>query len=189
MRIITPENYLDDILCKDACGGYVYKTKGDTNMPKGIPNSSTPIATIKEMVPNIETKFLWLENDSKNNRSTNCQRDVSIRLAIKARDKKTNAVKTWSYCFTLRNETGKKFKFQYVDVAVFKNRLYFRPSSTGQFHINTYKLSDKTKCNGNFSIVKTEKNSILEKFIGDYDLKYDEIYELFYIETNAKVDS
>lgn len=151
-------------------------------MPKGISNSSS-IATIKELVPDINKKLKWLSNPNKDRKSRGLNYDVSIRNAIKSRDKKTGTVKSYTYSFTFRNDVGAKFKEKYLDVAILDDRLYFRPSKNGQFSIHSYKLtSDKSKVNANIGIQKNDKTECIEKFIGDYDLKYDKVYELFYIE-------
>ena len=155
-------------------------------MPRGIPNT-TSIATIKDLVPDSETKFKWFTNPEKVHKSTNSTADVSIRLGIKARDKKTGQISKQQYCFTLRNDTGKKFKYQFVDAAALENRLYFKPSPTGQFKIKSYLVKDKTKCNANFGILKTDETKCLDIFIGDHDLKYDKIYELYYIEVDESL--
>ena len=150
-------------------------------MPSGV-KGSTNIATLKEMVPNAEEKFTWFVNPSKGNKSTNSKTDVSIRIGIKNRDQKTGKVKNNCYSFTFRNAVGVKFKYEYLDIAVFKTRMYFKPCKTGQFHLHSYKLKDNERCNANISIIKNENTKVMDKFCGDYNLEYDDIYEMYYID-------
>ena len=141
---------------------------------------------IRDMVPNPETSFIWLHPvKSESKRSTNHTEDVSIRLGVAARDKITKEVKTHVYCFTFRNDVGLKLNEEYCEVAVFENRIYFRPTDDEKlgYKIRSYSCKDPSKCNGNMKIARLDSNKdILDKFIGDYALEYDKIYKLHYIE-------
>lgn len=148
------------------------------------------IEKLREMVPNPETSFVWLRPTYKESRkSTNCAEDVSIRTGIGTRDKKTNAVTSEVYCFTFRNDVGLKLNEEYVEIAIYENRMYFRPTKDKHlgYKIRSYSCKDPSKCNGNTKIKKNEENKeLLDKFIGDYKLEYDKVYKLYYIEIPEK---
>lgn len=77
---------------------------------------------------------------------------------------------------TFRNGADKKIG-ERLEVAVYKNRVLFRDSPNGVIMQNK---SGKIGKN-----VYARINDITEElrpFIGDYELKYDDFYELYYVE-------
>lgn len=89
-------------------------------------------------------------------------------------DVSITVVKDGAISIVLRN--GKKKLFDgAISYAVFKNRVMFRKDKRG------YAISGNNKSeNGYVKIGKGDDE--LQDFIGDYELKYDDFYELFYIE-------
>lgn len=89
-------------------------------------------------------------------------------------DVSISIVKDGAVSIVLRN--GKKKLFDgAISYAIFKNRVMLRPDKRG------YAISGNNKSeNGYVKIHKGDEE--LRNFIGDYDLKYDDFYELYYIE-------
>lgn len=80
---------------------------------------------------------------------------------------------------TFRNETDKLIGDR-LEVAVYKNRVLFRCTPNGVVMQNkTGKVVSK---NVYARICCMEDE--LKPFIGDYELKYDDFYELYYVEKN-----
>lgn len=98
-------------------------------------------------------------------------KDVSISL-LKAGERCSAR-----FNITLRNGSSEKLG-QRIDIAVVKNRMFFRGGELG------YKLYVGQRTNPMLQITLNDNTKILEQFVGDYDLQYDEFYELYYIEKN-----
>lgn len=81
--------------------------------------------------------------------------------------------------FTFRNGKGKFLK-GYAQIAICKNRVYFKSVEEGE---GMRIVDNKTTSNFYGKICTESKTTvILHDFIGDYDLKYDEYLEFYYIE-------
>lgn len=82
---------------------------------------------------------------------------------------------------TFRNECWKLFtETPYLEVAIYKNRVFFKQSD--EKHGLTL-LHNKNVTNS--TCYARMQNGFADRFItfeGDYELKYDEFYELYYIE-------
>ena len=77
-----------------------------------------------------------------------------------------------------RNGTRDHFG-QRVQLAVMKNRIYFRGNEDG---FKLFNLNQK-KPNGYLKLFeKTDICKKVSEFLGDYALRFDEFYELYYIE-------
>ncbi len=89
-------------------------------------------------------------------------------------DVSITVIKGGAISIVFRN--GKKELFDgAISYAVFKNRVMFRKDKRG------YAISSNNKSeNGYVKIGKGDEE--MWDFIGDYELKYDEFYEIYYIE-------
>ena len=81
----------------------------------------------------------------------------------------------------LRNGTRDYFG-ERIQIAIMKNRIYFRAHEDG------YKLLIQGKPNGYLKLCETtETCKKVVEFLGDYKLRHDDFYDLYYIEkTYAK---
>lgn len=122
-----------------------------------------------------QDRFLWIGNESVRRSSVS---DVSINR-IKGGKSKANG-NEYRFSFTFRNDCSKKLgdKGDKIEIAIFKNRIMFRQSENGMT------LSGKSNKTSNrymhFPI--TSLTEELTSFIGDYELKYDDFYEVYYVE-------
>ena len=117
----------------------------------------------------------WMEKERQRNCSA---RDISVTIQTKQRGYKQDNGQC--ICFAFRNGTDTKITSTgYVQICVHKNRCFFREadSSVG------YKIS--RPANSNSRYCKMAHVSQLKDFAGDFDLKYDEFLELYYIERNG----
>lgn len=87
---------------------------------------------------------------------------------------------SWAINVIFRNETWKKFGGEYISLGVYKGRLYFKPDENG------YKISFSTVSKCKNRTLSSRKTDLFDSFIGSYDLKYDDLLELFYIEKGDK---
>ena len=109
-----------------------------------------------------QDRFNWKTKSIHTGRGI--QYDVSISL-----------VKGGANSIVLRNGKKNLFEDKAISYAIFKNRVMFRSDKDG------YAISGNNKSpNGYVKIHKGDEE--LRDFIGDYDLKYDDFYELYYIE-------
>lgn len=108
--------------------------------------------------------------------SSGLKSDVSVRVVHGHDCKKLINI-------TFRNDCFKKFtNSEYCECAIFKNRIFFRESdSTRGLLLNRNKATTDTTTYVRFQ--KTEYVNLYAQFVGDYELKYDEFYELYYIES------
>lgn len=80
--------------------------------------------------------------------------------------------------FIFRDKMYENFNSKYVTFAVMKNRIYFRGVEPRKGYSVTVKgLNGYAQC-----IINLDELKQLEPFIGDYSLKYDDFYELYYVE-------
>lgn len=128
-------------------------------------------------------KFNWLSSQNTSTTRIRSQSDITITEVGPC----SHSGKSNRYNITLRNEVPDKLG-TYVDLALFKNRIFFRPSSA---EANGYKMYNRNHTNGSgnevkgnpfIQVTKTESTKALSDFVGHYELKYDEFYELYYIE-------
>lgn len=115
-----------------------------------------------------QERFNWLGKQRNRN---NCNADISISLHKRANGQKHDAIG-----LTFRNGCGEKFGST-IQVAVYKNRVMFRTAEDG-ICMQRNKAVQSNNIYARFSDVNGE----LKNFIGDYELKYDDFYELYYIE-------
>lgn len=119
----------------------------------------------------LNEKFNWI-GSSKYTRSN---LDVSINKVFWDTKQK---IKAYSLIFrnTAPQQIGNNFQ-----IAIYKNRVMIRPVEEGQGVKLQMKSNSKTP-NGYAKLRCDEDTKELDKFIGDYELKYDTFYELYYIE-------
>jgi len=130
--------------------------------------------TVKQMQ---DEKFTWLGSTQPQKNFSS--KDVSINLInLGSRTKSADA--TYGFSIIFRNNVWEKFG-QRVELAPFKNRIMFRTSDRG---IYMSKKSDNKSANryAKYAPMNEIEMKTLKDFIGDYELKYDSFYELYYIE-------
>jgi len=140
----------------------------------------------------VDKKFVWLGKVQKAKRINGRSKpdaDISIMRWSTAK-KNADGSKNYRYGFTIRNDAVKVLG-DYADVAVYKNRVLFKPCAESEgYKLSASSKSTGTKCpNKYFSIAKTEYSQELEDFIGDYELQYDKFYEVYYVEKEDKNDT
>lgn len=88
--------------------------------------------------------------------------------------------------FIFRNGVSKLFSdTDYVLFAKFKNRIFFKAGDSN----NGITLSKNKNASEDTRYARIQRANINEQFAvyaGDYELKYDEFYELYYIEREDK---
>lgn len=120
-------------------------------------------------------KFDWIECSGRGGRRS-AQSDISVNCIT------YNKVARAGISFTFRNDVWQFFG-ERVEIAIYKNRILFRTAtnSTGM-----QLCSGSAKTPNKYFKMKVDKTTqvIKDKFIGDYELKYDSFYELYYIEAD-----
>lgn len=129
----------------------------------------------------VSEKFEWMSvNNARSKEVSRSTSDVSIREC-----EPNKAHTKTRYNITFRNHSAEVLG-NYVDLAIYKNRIFFRPSSAEDRGYKIYKHdpnTSKSKPYNPFTQVnKTEYTEGLSEFIGNYEMKFDEFYELYYVE-------
>ena len=126
-----------------------------------------------------DEKFNWISKGANKNYHR-ANSDVSI-VCVKYNGKPYSGVS-----FTFRNDVWQFFG-ENIEFAVFKNRVMFRTAKKGE-GLQLYKGADN--CPNRYIRIRLDDNTniLKEKFIGDYELKYDSFYELYYIEVAEDKD-
>ena len=124
----------------------------------------------------IRDQFLsqmsWVEKEKKR---YVCDKDITVAIQTK----KTGATKDShkAVCFSIRNGVEQNItSTEYMQICVHKNRIFFREADRDMGY-KVYKPST-----GNNRYCKMTLLDVLACFVGDYDLKYDDFLELYYIE-------
>lgn len=102
--------------------------------------------------------------------------DVFINTSIK----KGKKVIINKLLIHFRKSTHHKFKSNYLTFAIYENRIYFKETDISQ----GFKIANKNDTSGVISPTLTEKDIVkFEPFLRkELDLKYDEIYKMYYVE-------
>lgn len=131
--------------------------------------------TIKQMQ---DEKFTWFGNNTMSKNFS--QKDISINL-IKTGSLK-NGKSTYGFSIIFRNKTWEKFSNR-IEIATYKNRVLFRNSDNERGILLT-KKADNTTQNHYAKLTNIDEKTmeLFKTFIGDYEMKYDSFYELYYIE-------
>lgn len=129
-----------------------------------------------------DSKFDWKDKSivRQNSARSTCDISITKRVGSKLKDGSVN----YRIAIIFKNNVIKDIAPSgYIDFAVYKNRVLFRESDS------TMGLFVKSHSNRSEEVVipLTPETKELEDFIGgDFTLKYDEFYEVFYIERRAE---
>ncbi len=119
-----------------------------------------------------DEKFEWF-NPRYKSAGSRGSKDISISL--------TSVGKKGAYhdgiSFVFRNGVEKKIGMN-LEMAIFKNRILFREADEPAMTL----FANKESKNIYAKVHAGAQVQTLKKFIGDYDLKHDDFYELYYIE-------
>lgn len=143
---------------------------------------SSPITSDNELtnddfaksIEEAKKKIVWCESKRGGDRGSTF--DVTI-----SKGKTTNKQK-WN--FVLRNDYVYTFSKQ-IQVGNFENKLFFKEV---QYHGYSITVQDgsgskkRKKPTSYFKLPVCKETEYIEKFIGDHEMKYDELLELYYIE-------
>jgi hypothetical protein len=121
-----------------------------------------------------DEKFDWINRVAGKKNYHRAYSDISINCIT------YNKTPFAGLSFTFRNDVWGLFG-ECVEIAIYKNRILFRTAPAGQ-GMKLSRGSEKSP-NKYFKMkVDGSTQEIKDKFIGDYELKYDSFYELYYIE-------
>lgn len=125
-----------------------------------------------------DEKFNWVRGGGKSYHRA--KSDVSINC-VKSAEKQYGGLS-----FTFRNDVWQFFG-ERIEFAVYKNRILFRTAEAGE---GLSLFSGSSTCSNKYIKIRVDENTqiIKDKFIGDYELKYDSFYELYYIEKEEASD-
>lgn len=140
-------------------------------------------------VDNTVNKFLWLSKVSISNKPakrSNFKSDISLNSWRASKRHENPEDDKYRYGFTIRNEAIKALGTN-VDIAIFRNRVLFRVCKESEGY-RLYRPKNAKCPNMYFTVSKNSVSAELEDFIGDYELKYDPFYELYYIEKEEDND-
>lgn len=115
-------------------------------------------------------------------RNSSVASDVDVRVSVSSGRKDERLSCTFAFykeCARLVSKT------EYIQVAEFKNRIFFREAEDAK----GIKLSMNKQCDKGTRYAKFYGEDVSARFIpfeGEYELKYDEFYELYYIEKKGE---
>lgn len=122
----------------------------------------------------LDSSFHWIGAEVRRQRYSSA--DVSINKVKGSHEKRQ------AYGLSFRNETAGLLG-DYIQIAPIANRLLIRPSDSEKgFHL----LSNKRSKNSYLRIQSTPDTEVLERFLGDFELKYEALYGVYYIEKEEK---
>lgn len=119
-----------------------------------------------------ENKILELDWVTK--RSYKGEADVSIRRAL-SNDKPIISISLRNDCSKIISNT------EFIKLAPFKNRLFFKESDS----FSGFKATSNNSVKESTKYIKVSFKQDVDRlaiFEGDYSLRYDDFYELYYIE-------
>ena len=132
-----------------------------------------------EFKKQMDSNLTWLSATNTTSVRHYSTKDVTIsRCAPKSSTSKNKSIR---YNFTMRNKTSLVLG-EWVDIAIYKNRIFFKPSTQQAGGLKMYSHNGKSKTNPFLQVTEKDNTKILSEFIGDYDMRYDDFYELYYIE-------
>ena len=122
----------------------------------------------------IAEHIKWMESSRHARGGSHSNADISVTEC------KATSKSGLRYNITFRNNSNEFFG-QYANVAVFKNRMFFKPSSAEE---GGYKLYEHAKKKGNpfLQVIKDSNTCCIGDFLGHHELKYDDFLDLYYIE-------
>lgn len=129
----------------------------------------------------VKGKIDWVANAHSNPGHYNSDKDISVRR-IHTNGKKSG---NGGYQFTFRNNVGSKFG-QYLQTGLLGSRIYFKNSAMSDgFKVSTQERSNN-RIHGYMRVPRKDKTEVYDDFVGDYDLLYDPVVELYYIQKEDK---
>ena len=136
------------------------------NKTRGV---KEPEMILPELTWKVKTKFKPVTNNEPT--------DVTINIIKYQGSKKADdGAKCISIIF--RDKIYSVFETEYLAIAPLKNRIYFKSVSTR----DGYKVTEKGTSGYLKAVVYADEIPVYKAFIGNYALKYDKFYELYYIE-------
>lgn len=100
---------------------------------------------------------------------------VSITVTTAGKNSRTDRRRL---AFIFRDKIFEGFNSRYITFAIMKNRIYFKGVEPKEGYAVTIKGLNGY-CQATITLDELED---FESFIGDYSLKYDDFYELYYVE-------
>lgn len=121
---------------------------------------------------NVLPELQWFNKKRKLGESSNA---VSITVTAGGKNSKADRRRL---AFIFRDKLYENFKSKYITFAVMKNRIYFKGVEAKEGYAITIK-GVSGYCQATITLNELEQ---FEPFIGDYSLRYDDFYELYYVE-------
>lgn len=126
---------------------------------------------------NVLPELQWL---NKKRRLGELSRSaVTIRVASPSRTSKADRKRL---TFVFRDKLYENFNSRYITFAVMKDRIYFKSVEA----VEGYAIVIKGLSGYVQVTVTPDELKQFESFIGDYSLKYDDFYELYYVENGVE---
>lgn len=122
---------------------------------------------------NVLPELQW--HNKNRNGGSYVNEDVTVTITKASKNSKEGRKRLG---LSFRNNLFKVFDSRYITFAILKNRIYFKAADRNMGYAITQK-------NTNGYVQATlvgDDIKEFEQFIGDYSLKFDEFYELYYIE-------
>ena len=183
----TYKHYLSDEEIS-ACASIIIEKVREKSSEKRVLMSEFEVNKMIEdyvgIVPNkaksdgfeLANSFDWVE-DATRNSVIDTKSDVYI--AASTSDSKKHVREAYRIHF--RNEKYKNFE-SHIKFAIREDRLYFASSSKEAGGYRLYGFDNPAKKSVFCSIKKTGRSSILQKFLGSYDLQYDKYTGYYFIQ-------
>lgn len=122
---------------------------------------------------NVLPELQWY--NKKRRLGDGCSKAVSISITTGSKNSKSDRRRL---AFIFRDKIFEGFNSKHITFAIMKNRIYFK----GVEPVDGYAITVKG-LNGYVQVtVTSDELGMFEPFIGDYSLKYDKFYELYYVE-------
>lgn len=139
---------------------------------------------LNNAINNAKENIVWLPNQKNLSKRAYSDKDISI-----VKTKKTEKSKS-VYSFTFRNDCAKKFG-KFVLAGTLANRLYITTVENGGYTITIKEnaknsQNNKKPMNGYMKVPAVKETEWLDNFVGNYDLKFDEILGMHYVEITVE---
>ena len=122
---------------------------------------------------NVLPELQWF--NKKRNLGRTSDAPVSITVTAQSKNSKGDRRRL---AFAFRDKMYENFKSKYITFAILKNRIYFKSVQPKEGYAITVKgLAGYVQ-----ATITLDELKNFEPFIGDYSLKYDDFYELYYVE-------
>lgn len=136
----------------------------------------------------LDARFHWIGNTYA--KPLKSDADVTINK-VKWTGAKNPDGKEKAYSFIFRNKVWEKMGNNLM-IAIDKNRVMFREATNDivGMRLNGKSVGDKSHKNSDGSrygrLKATEETKELDNFIGDYDLKFNDFFGIYYIEKRGE---